>query len=84
MALVIGYSIYDLNTGKRMAAEACRKAKEGMPLEEYLSDFSKEEYKIIRGEGYVMVVPVKGMGRSHCMVEFENGKITGVKTGFMD
>jgi hypothetical protein len=82
--LSAGYLVYDFSQARKMAAEACRRATAGMPLEEFLSNFPEGDYKIIRGSDDVLIVPKKGMGRNHCIVTHDGRNITGAKTGFND
>jgi hypothetical protein len=84
VGLSAGYFVYDMGQAKRMAADACGRAAAGMPLEEYLSKFSSEDYKIIWGAESIIIVPKRGMGRNHCTVTHNGRSITGAKTGFMD
>ena len=84
VGLMAGYFIYDLNQASQMTADACLRATPGMPLEEFLSKFSREDYKIIQSTDHVLVVPKRGMGRNHCTVSHDEQKIIGSKTGFND
>ena len=79
-----GYFIYDLSSAKQMAANACRLATAGMPVEEYLLKFPAADYKIIRGSETIMIVPKRGMGRNQCLVTHDGRVLTGAKTGFAD
>jgi len=67
-----------------MTAGACSLARAGMLLEEYLSKFPAEDYKIIRGSESIIIVPKRGMGRNHCAAKHDGRNITGAKTGFND
>ncbi len=78
------YTIYDMSQAKRMAADACMRATQGMPLEDFLSAFSEKYYKIIKRSDYTIIVPKRGMGRNHCTVSHDGQKITGSKLGFTD
>ncbi|MDP2854739.1 MAG: hypothetical protein Q8O28_10920 [Smithellaceae bacterium] len=82
--LMVGYFVYDLNQARHLAADACRQATSGMPLEEFLSRFSKEDYKIIRSSEYALIVPKRGLGRNHCAVIHDGRTITGAKPGYVD
>jgi len=84
VALFAGYFAYDMSQAKRMAADACIGAIQGMPLEDFLSKFPVKDYRIVRGNDYVMIVPKKGMGRNYCKVSHDGEKITGSKAGFND
>jgi hypothetical protein len=64
-----------------LAVDACIRATQGMPLEDFLSKFPEKDYKIIRRAEYIMIVPKRGMGRNHCTVSHDGQKITGTKTG---
>ncbi len=79
-----GYFVYDLTQARQMSADACLRAKPGMPLDEFLPKFPAGDYKIIRSAEYVIIVPKRGMGRNSCLVEHDGLKITGAKTGFAD
>jgi len=78
------YIMYDMGQAKRMAADACTRAIQGMPLEDFLSAISEKDYKIIKRSDYVMIVPKRGMGRNHCAVSHDGRKIAGSKAGFND
>jgi hypothetical protein len=84
VALFAGYFAYDMSQAKRMAADACTGAIQGMPLEDFLSQFSEKDYKIIRRAQYLMIVPKRGMGRNFCTVEHDGKIITESKAGFND
>ncbi len=84
IGLTAGYFIYDFTQAGRMTADACSLARAGMPLEEYLSKFPAEDYKIIRGSEAIIIVPKRGMGRNHCTVMHDGRNIAGAKTGFID
>jgi hypothetical protein len=84
MAVFAGYFAYDMSQAKRMAADACTRAAQGMPLEEFLSKFSEKDYRIIRSAEYLTIVPRRGMGRNSCIVSHDGRKITGAKAGFND
>ena len=84
MAVFAGYFAYDMSQAKRMAADACISATQGMSLEDFLSKFSEKDYKIIRRTEHIMIVPKRGMGRNNCTVSHDGQKIIGSKTGFND
>lgn len=84
IAVFSGYFAYNMSLSKRMVADACISATQGMPLEEFLLKFSENDYKIIRRTEYIMIVPKRGMGRNHCTVSHDGQKIIGSKTGFND
>jgi hypothetical protein len=84
LAIFAIYSMYDMGQAKRMAADACTRATQGMPLENFLSAISEKDCKIIKRPDYVMIVPKRGMGRNHCSVSHDGRKITGSRTGFND
>jgi hypothetical protein len=84
MAVFAGYFAYDMSQAKRMTADACLRATKGMSLEDYLSNFSKNDYIIIRRTEYIILVPERGMGRNYCSVSHDGQRITGSKTGFND
>ena len=84
IGFLIGYFFFDLNQARHLAADACRQATSGMPLEEFLSTFSEEEYKIIRTSENVLIVPKRGMGRNHCTVLHDGRTISDAKTGITD
>ena len=84
LALFAGYFAYDMSQAKRMAADACIRATQGMSLEDFLSKLPEKDYRIIRRAEYLMIVPKRGMGRNHCTVEHDGQRITGSKTGFND
>jgi hypothetical protein len=84
VALFAGYFAYDMSLSKRMAADACIRATQGMPLEEFLSKFPEKDYRIIGRAEHIMIVPKRGMGRNHCTVSHDGQKIIGSKTGFND
>jgi len=83
-AILAIYIMYDMGQAKRMAADACTRATQGMPLEDFLSAISERDYKIIKRPDYAMIVPKRGMGRNHCTVSHDGRKITGSRTGFND
>ncbi len=78
------YTIYDMRQAKNMAADVCNSAVKGIPLEDFLSKLPKNDYKIIKGTEYIMIVPKRGMGRNSCTVSHNGQKITGSKTRFND
>ena len=82
--LLAGYFIYDFAQARRMTADACSRAAAGLPVEKYLSKFSKEDYKIIRRSESILIVPKRGMGRNYCTVAHDGRIITGAKPGFVD
>ena len=84
MAVFSGYFAYDMSQAKHMAADACIRATQGMSLEDFLSNFSEKDYKIIRRTKYIIIVPKRGMGRNYCTVSHDGQKIIGSKTGFND
>jgi hypothetical protein len=84
MAVFAGYFAYDMRQAKHMAADACIRATQGMPLEDFLSKFPENDYKIIRRTEYIMIVPKRGMGRNYCTVSHDGRIIIGSKTGFND
>jgi hypothetical protein len=84
VSLSVGYFVYDMSQARSMAADACLRATLGMSLEDYLSNFSENDYKIIRRTEYIMIVPRRGMGRNYCSVSHDGQRITGSKTGFND
>jgi hypothetical protein len=84
LALFAGYFVYDLNQAKCIAADVCRRADKGMPLDEFVSSLSAKDYRIIRGAEYTMIVPKRGMGRYHCIVYHDGRRITGSMTGLND
>lgn len=84
MAVFAGYFAYDMNQAKRMAADACISATQGMSLEAFLSTFSEKDYKIIRRPENIMIVPKRGMGRNYCTISHDGRIIIGSKTGFND
>ena len=84
IAVFSGYFAYDMSQAKHMAADARIRATQGMSLEDFLSNFSEKDYKIIRRTEYIMIVPKRGMGRNYCTVSHEGQKIIGSKTGFND
>lgn len=84
VSLSVGYFVYDMSQAKRMTADACLRATLGMSLEDYLSNFSENDYKIIKGAEYIILVPERGMGRNYCSVSHDGQRITGSKTGFND
>jgi hypothetical protein len=84
VSLSVGYFAYDMSQARSMAADACLRATLGMSLEDYLSNFSENDYKIIRRTEYIMIVPRRGMGRNYCSVSHDGQRITGSKTGFND
>ncbi len=83
-AFFAGYFVYDMGKAKRMAAEVCNRATQGMPLEDLLSKIDEDDYKIIQGAGYIIIVPERGMGRNHCTVSHDGRIISGAKAGFAD
>jgi hypothetical protein len=78
------YTIYDLQQARIMAVDTCNRAAKGMPLDDFLSRFPKNDYKIIKDTEHIMIVPKRGLGRSSCTVSHDGQKITGSKTGFND
>jgi translation initiation factor RLI1 len=84
MAVFAGYFVYDMSQAKHKAADACIRATQGMSLEDFLSNFSEKDYKIIRRAQYLTIVPKRGMGRNHCTVSHDGQKIIGSKIGFND
>lgn len=83
-AVGIIYTIYDLRQARQMAAAACNRAEKGMLMEDFLSGFSTEDYKTIKGADYVMIVPGRGLARSYCTVYHNGQRITQARTGFND
>lgn len=79
-----GYFLYDMRQGKRLAVEACTAAKEGMPLDDFTSKLSPQDYRIVRDTNAIMVVPKRGMGRNYCRVSHDGRQITGFSTGATD
>lgn len=84
VGLSAGYFIYDLSSAKQMAADACRLATAGMPVEAFLLKFPEADYKIIRGSETITIVPKRGMGRNSCIVAHDGHNIMAAKTGFTD
>lgn len=84
IGLAAGYFIYDLSQARQMAADACRLAAPGMPIEEFLLKIPATDYKIIRSSQSLLIVPKRGMGRNHCTVAHDGRIITGAKAGFND
>ena len=84
LVISVIYTIYGMSQAKRMAADACIRATQGMPLEDFLSKFPEKDYRMIRRAEYIMIVPKSGMGRNHCTVFHDGQRITGSKTGFND
>ncbi len=84
VGLSAGYFIYDLSQARQMAADACRRATPGTPLETYLAALPETDYKIIQSAKQILIVPKRGMGRNHCTVAHDGRIITGAKTGFND
>jgi hypothetical protein len=84
VGLSAGYFIYDLSSAKQMAADACRLAKAGMPVEAFLLEFPEADYKIIRGSATITIVPKRGMGRNSCIAAHDGRNIMAAKTGFTD
>lgn len=82
--LAAGYVVYDLNAAKHLAAGACREAKPGMLLGDYLAMFPASDYRIIQSADRIVVVPKRGLGRNSCTVTHDGRKITGAETGFAD
>jgi hypothetical protein len=84
LAFLAIYTIYDMRQAKNLAADVCNSAVKGIPLEDLLSKLPKNDYKIIKGTEYIMIVPKRGMGRNFCTVSRDGQKITGSKTRFND
>ncbi len=84
LAVFTFYTLYDLRQAKHMAAAVCTQAIEGMPLEEFLSTVSAEDFKIIKAPEVTMIVPRRGMGRNQCLVFHDGLRITEAKTAFND
>jgi hypothetical protein len=84
VTLFAGYFAYDMMQAKRVAVDACIGAAQGMPLEDFLSRFAEKDYRIIRRDEYVTIVPQRGMGRNNCTVFHDGRKIIGSKGGFND
>jgi hypothetical protein len=84
IAVFVICTIYAFNQAKQMAADICKKATPGMPLEDILSAVSEKDYKIIRSSEYTIIVPVKGMGRNHCTITHDGHIIRTAKHGFTD
>ncbi len=84
IGLAAGYFIYNLSQARQMAADACRLATPGMPIEEFLLKVPATDYKIIRSSESVLIVPKRGMGRNHCTVAHDGRIVTGAKAGFND
>jgi hypothetical protein len=78
------YTSYDMRYAKRMAVDVCSRAVPGMPLEDFYSTLSADDYQMIKRSGRAIVVPKRGMGRHSCTVFHDGQKITGAKTGFVD
>jgi hypothetical protein len=84
VAVLAGYFAYDMIQAKRMAADVCTGAVQGMLLEDFLSKLPEKDYRIIRRDKYLTIVPKKGMGRNSCTVMHDGRQVTGSKTGFND
>lgn len=84
IGIFVGYFVYDMSEARQLAAGACLRATPGMPLEDFLSKISGDDYKIIRRDQSLMVVPKRGLGRNHCTVSHNGQEITGSKAGFAD
>jgi hypothetical protein len=84
IALPIGYFLWDMRQAQHMASDACSMAAKGKNLDEYLSAFSRKEYRIIRNDRECILVPRRGLGRYPCIVSHDGRIITGARTGFTD
>jgi hypothetical protein len=84
VAVLAGYFAYDMIQAKRMAANVCTGAVQGMLLEDFLSKLPEKDYRIIRRDKYLTIVPKKGMGRNFCTVMHDGRQVTGSKAGFND
>lgn len=80
----VGYYVYDMMKAQQMAADACRLAKQGMPLGDYLKIFPENDYKIIRGADHIWVVPKRGFGRNNCTVTHDGRTISGARADYVD
>jgi hypothetical protein len=86
-ALVIGgvfYVFWDLRQSEGDALMICGKARVGMPVADYLDAVPADNFRIIRGQGSIIIVPRKGMGRHNCVVSHDGLKITDAKKRFLD
>lgn len=83
-ALPAGYTLWDMMQARNMAAHACAHAVKGKQVDEYLSVFSKKDYRIIKNDTQCILVPRRGMGRYQCVVSLDGQVITGSKAGFFD
>lgn len=84
LAFLAIYTIYDVRQARLMSVDACKRAITGIPLKDFRSTFSANDYKIINSSGYTIIVPKRGLGRNSCTVFHDGQKITGAKTGFND
>ena len=84
IGLAAGYFIYDLSQARQMAADACRLATPGTPLDAYLAALPETDYKVIRSAKQILIVPKRGMGRNHCTVVHDGRSITEARTGVND
>jgi hypothetical protein len=53
-------------------------------VENFLAKVPPEDYRIIKADDRVIIVPMAGMGRHACIVFHDRQNITGSKTGFED
>jgi hypothetical protein len=83
-AVVAVYTFWDMRQARNMAADACIQAIKGRYLDDYLSAFSKKDYKIMKNDNQVIIVPKRGMGRYRCVVDHDGQVINSSKANFFD
>ncbi|HAR97595.1 MAG TPA: hypothetical protein DCS11_01585 [Syntrophus sp. (in: bacteria)] len=84
LAVLFIYFTFDLHRAEKRAAAVCQSARQGTSVEDFLANLPPENYRIIKADDRVIIVPRVGMGRHACIVFRDGKKITGSKTGFDD
>jgi hypothetical protein len=84
IAIAAVYTVWDMGQARSMAAHASRTAIPGKSIDEYLSAIPRADYRIIRNDSEITLVPGRGMGRYRCIVRHDGRVITGSITGSMD
>jgi hypothetical protein len=83
LVFLVIYTLYDLSQAKRMAADVCINAQQGMSLEDFLAKYSGNDYKIIKGAGHIIIVPKKAWAAIPAQFLMTNRKLQDQKQGLM-
>lgn len=84
LAVLFTYFTFDLHQAGKRAADVCQSARQGTSVEDFLAKVPPEDYRIIKADDRVIIVPRAGMGRHACIVFHDGQNITGSRTGFED